>query len=62
MKANDSVEKDTTKKPKVKQQHIRHTVYYKNKDEKEKVEKAAIAKDITASKLIYKLLKDEGII
>jgi hypothetical protein len=62
MKTKDPVEKNSTTKTKVKQQHIRHTVYYKNKEEKEKVEKAAIAKDITASKLIYKLLKDEGII
>ena len=49
-------------KTKTKQKHIRHTVYYKTQEEKEKVEQVAKDRDITASKLIYKLLKDAGII
>jgi len=49
-----------TNKPK--QKHIRHTVYYKTQEEKEMVEKYAQESDMTASKVIYRLLKEAGII
>jgi len=44
------------------QKHIRHTVYYKTQEEKEMVEKYAQESDMTASKVIYRLLKEAGII